>query len=85
MKVCSHQAEDGRERAPPVVVAAAELQVEQQSVVGDQVKAVGVHQRLAAQGVACLETRRVDPTCRDGNLGQDLNVLRDQQEESSML
>lgn len=58
----AHQAEDGYEASPPVVVAAAELQVEQQSVVRHQVKTVCVHQGLTAQSVARLEARRVDPT-----------------------
>lgn len=48
----AHQAEAGRHRSAPVVVTAAELEVEQQSVVGNQVEAVGVHQRLAAQRVS---------------------------------
>lgn len=48
----AHQAEAGRHRSAPVVVAAAELEVEQQSVVGNQVEAVSVHQRLAAQRVS---------------------------------
>lgn len=60
----AHQAEDGCERAAPVVVAAAEFEVEQQSVVRHQVQAVGVHQGLTAQGVSVLEAWRVDPTWR---------------------
>lgn len=38
------QAEDGRERPSPVVVAAAEFQIEQQSIVGHQIKTVCIHQ-----------------------------------------
>lgn len=48
----AHQAEAGRQRAAPVVVAAAELEVEQQGAVAQQVEAVGVHQRLAAPSVS---------------------------------
>lgn len=61
----AHQAEDGRERSPSVVVAAAELEVEQERVVRHQVETVCVHQRLTAQSVARLETWRVDPTWRE--------------------
>jgi len=60
----AHQAEVGGERSPLVVVAAAELEVEQEGVVRHQVEAVGVHQGLAAQRVTGLEPRGVDPTWR---------------------
>lgn len=48
----AHQAEDGRERSPSVVLAAAKLEVEQQSIVRHQVEPVGIHQRLTAQSVS---------------------------------
>lgn len=73
----SHQAEDGRERSPLVVAAAAEFEIEQQSVVRHQVKAVCVHQRLAAQSVACLETWGVNPACRDTDLGLQVTSVED--------
>lgn len=73
----SHQAEDGRERSPLVVAAAAEFEIEQQSVVRHQVKAVCVHQRLAAQSVACLETWGVNAACRDTDLGLQVTSVED--------
>lgn len=58
----AHQAEGGGKLSPPVVVAAAELEVEQQSVVRHQVETVCVHQSLAAQRVARFKAWRVNPT-----------------------
>lgn len=77
MKVRSHQAEDGRERSPLVVATAAEFEIKQQSVVGHQVKAVCVHQILAAQSVACLKTWGVNPACRDIDLGLQVTSVED--------
>lgn len=51
-RLWAHQAEARCQRAPPVVVAAAELEVEQQGAVGQKVEAVGVHQQLAAPCVS---------------------------------
>ncbi|KAF3841683.1 hypothetical protein F7725_023634 [Dissostichus mawsoni] len=56
-------AEDGSERPPPVIVAAAQFEVEQQGGVRHQIQTVCVHQRLTAQSVTHLETWGVDPPC----------------------
>lgn len=51
----SHQSDQGRHGLPTVVVTAAELQVEQQGVVGHQVEAICIHQGLAVQVLTGLK------------------------------
>lgn len=76
LRFWAHQAEARRQRAAPVVVAAAELEVEQQGAVGQQVEAIGVHQRLAASSVSRLEARGVHATWWMGEIRRQNGVRK---------
>lgn len=58
----THQADQHRHGPPAVVVLAAEFEAEEQGIVGDQVKAVSVHQGLTVQVLTALIAWRVDAT-----------------------